>query len=362
MDIETIEIRAYRREDLPSMIRIWNQVVEEGIAFPQEECLDDETGEAFFASQTFCGVAADAGGTVLGLYILHPNNVGRCGHICNASYAVERGVQGLHIGEKLVMHCLEEAGRQGFGVLQFNAVVASNVHARHLYERLGFVPLGTIPDGFRRKDGKFEDICPYYISLRGCSGLERGTEKQSVQRDELLKNVRERYAALTSALIARGITVTAMESCTSGLVASLLTDTDHASEVFRGSFVTYGNEEKIRRGVPEETIRRYGVYSEETAAAMAGACRKAFGTDIGIGVTGSLGIRDPENADSEPGRVYYAIDCFGTVVSRVAELPDLGSKFLGKVYTAGLVADEIGRLLREDGIPDLRPAEETQTF
>ena len=52
-----------------------------------------------------------------------------------------------------------------YGVLQFNAVVASNVHARHLYERLGFVQLGVIPKGFRMKDGSYEDICPYYHEL-----------------------------------------------------------------------------------------------------------------------------------------------------------------------------------------------------
>ena len=50
----------------------------------------------------------------------------------------------------------------GFGILQFNAVVEGNVHARHLYERLGFSQLGTIPRGFRMKDGTFANICPYY--------------------------------------------------------------------------------------------------------------------------------------------------------------------------------------------------------
>ena len=50
----------------------------------------------------------------------------------------------------------------GFRVLQFNAVVESNIHARHLYERLGFTQLGTIPGGFRMKDGHYENICPYY--------------------------------------------------------------------------------------------------------------------------------------------------------------------------------------------------------
>lgn len=161
-----IIIRAYEEKDIPDMVRIWNEVVEEGIAFPQEELLNLDTGTQFFASQTYNGVAVDQEtGNVMGLYILHPNNVGRCGHICNASYAVSADSRGLHIGEKLVLDCLAEGRQHGFTVLQFNAVVASNIHARHLYERLGFVPLGVIPGGFRMKDGHYEDICPYYHVL-----------------------------------------------------------------------------------------------------------------------------------------------------------------------------------------------------
>lgn len=159
-----MQIRAYNDADLPAMIAIWNEVVDEGVAFPQEEALDAVTGAAFFASQTYCGVA-EVEGKVAGLYILHPNNVGRCGHICNASYAVSSACRGLHIGEKLVLDCLEQGRAHGFRVLQFNAVVESNVHARHLYERLGFVQLGTIPGGFRMKDGRYENICPYYREL-----------------------------------------------------------------------------------------------------------------------------------------------------------------------------------------------------
>jgi len=43
--------------------------------------------------------------------------------------------------------------------------VESNIHARHLYERIGFHQLGVIPGGFRMKDGHYENICPYYIEL-----------------------------------------------------------------------------------------------------------------------------------------------------------------------------------------------------
>lgn len=54
-----IEVRAYTDNDIEAMVTIWNQVVEDGVAFPQEECLTPESGTAFFAEQTYCGVAED---------------------------------------------------------------------------------------------------------------------------------------------------------------------------------------------------------------------------------------------------------------------------------------------------------------
>lgn len=148
------------------MIRIWNEVVEEGIAFPQEELLNNITGAEFFASQTYAAVAEDENSHgIHGLYILHPNNVGRCGHICNTSYAVSSESRDLHIGKQLVLDSLYQAKKHGFTILQFNAVVESNARAKHLYEKLGFIPLGTIPRGFKMKDGHFENICPYYREL-----------------------------------------------------------------------------------------------------------------------------------------------------------------------------------------------------
>lgn len=162
----SIIIRKYNTKDLLEMIDIWNEVVEDGIAFPQEEMLSEASAREFFENQTYCGVAEDnSTGKIYGLYILHPNNVGRCGHICNASFAVKKDARGKHIGEKLVADCLAQGKNKGFGVLQFNAVVESNVHARHLYERMGFKGLGVIPNGFRLKDGHYENICPYYHEL-----------------------------------------------------------------------------------------------------------------------------------------------------------------------------------------------------
>lgn len=162
----SITVREYTKSDIQGMTEMWNEVVRDGGAFPQEEYLTLESGAEFFREQTYTAVAEDTDtGALLGLYVLHPNNVGRCGHICNASFAVSSAVRGRGVGERLVRDCIGEGRRHGFRILQFNAVVASNTVARRLYEKLGFVSLGVIPKGFRMKDGHYEDICPYYYDL-----------------------------------------------------------------------------------------------------------------------------------------------------------------------------------------------------
>lgn len=161
-----IAIRQFEKADIDEAIAIWNRVVEDGVAFPQIEPLDENSGIAFFEEQSFTGIAYDEDtGEIVGLYILHPNNVGRCRHICNASYAVKANLRGQHIGEKLVTHCLSKGKELSFRILQFNAVVKSNHSALALYKKLGFVPLGTIPGGFLTKDGVYEDIIPHYYIL-----------------------------------------------------------------------------------------------------------------------------------------------------------------------------------------------------
>jgi len=161
-----ITIRKYTTTDIEQMITIWNEIVHDGVAFPQVEPLTISTANDFFAEQSFTGVAESAGTKeVLGLYILHPNNIGRCGHISNSSYAVLSTARGQNIGEKLVIHSIEKSRELGFRILQFNAVVRTNFSAISLYEKLGFVKLGTIPGGFWMKDGRFEDIVPFYRTL-----------------------------------------------------------------------------------------------------------------------------------------------------------------------------------------------------
>lgn len=162
-----MEIWKFSGEDAKDAARIWNEVVEDGVAYPQEDCLSEEQARDFFSSQTYTGIVRDTEtGEAVGLYILHPNNVGRCGHIANCSYAVERSARGKRIGEILVGDSIEKAREAGFRIIQFNAVVATNYPALTLYRKMGFRQLGTIPGGFRMKDGSYEDIIIHYLCLR----------------------------------------------------------------------------------------------------------------------------------------------------------------------------------------------------
>ena len=103
--------RTDRRPDC--VTEIWNTIIEEGNTFPQTDLLTPEQAEEFFAQQSFTAVAEEDGEAV-GLYILHPNNVGRCGHIANAGYMIRPSARGKHIGELLVKleETLEEQGKE----------------------------------------------------------------------------------------------------------------------------------------------------------------------------------------------------------------------------------------------------------
>ena len=160
-----------------------------------------------------------------------------------------------------------------------------------------------------------------------------------------LQLVHEAYRAITKALIEKNISITTMESCTAGLIASLITDTEGSSAILKGAYITYSNQAKVQAGVPSEIIEKYGVYSIDTALAMASACRKAFGADIGIGVTGSMGNVDPANGDSVPGEIYFAIDYKGAVKSHHIKILPQESRFDYKLAVAAAVAKELTAIL-----------------
>lgn len=166
----------------------------------------------------------------------------------------------------------------------------------------------------------------------------------------MLKSLSEKVVSL---LKEKKLTITTMESCTSGLLLSTITNIEGASKVTEGGYITYSNDAKIDAGVSEEIINRYGVYSAETALAMANMCKLKRFANIGIGVTGTFSNVDPNNIDSKSGEVYYCIKTDDLIFQKKIFLPtnfeesdDKSIRLLQKEYVVEDVFHEIYRLIK----------------
>ncbi len=100
----------------------------------------------------------------------------------------------------------------------------------------------------------------------------------------------EKARRVISSLSNKGLTLGAVESLTGGLFASAITSVPGASKVFKGSLVTYWSEEKVAlAGVNPETIKDYGVVSQQVANEMAQGGRHKLGVDVCVSFTGNAG-------------------------------------------------------------------------
>jgi PncC family amidohydrolase len=133
------------------------------------------------------------------------------------------------------------------------------------------------------------------------------------------KELVESAAEVHRVFIREGLTLSVAESCTGGLLSSLLTALPGASAFFLAGMVTYSAEaKKTLLSVSADTVERHGVVSEETARAMAEAIRKQTKSDFSLSTTGNLG---PDTLEGkEKGLVYAAAHTAGKTVSRELRL------------------------------------------
>ena len=151
-----VTLKKFGPADINQALTIWNQILEEGDSFPNDNLMIAEELFEWFDKKTEV-VCLFLEGELAGFYTLNPNNLGRCSHIANAGYAVKREYRGSGLGKILLKDSLDRAQQNGFKGLQFNAVVASNHAAIRLYLQFGFSIVGTIHNGFRLKDDSYSD-------------------------------------------------------------------------------------------------------------------------------------------------------------------------------------------------------------
>lgn len=112
---------------------------------------------------------------------------------------------------------------------------------------------------------------------------------------------------LVKRLIEKQKTISTMESCTGGALASEITNVEGASDVLKFSAVTYSNEFKVKMGVSKDVIDKYSVYSMETAYEMSRNISKFTNSNYGVGITGKFGNVDKANLYGDDYTVFISI-------------------------------------------------------
>lgn len=164
---------------------------------------------------------------------------------------------------------------------------------------------------------------------------------------DLITSTRKIWSDITKLLIKHNYNISTMESCTSGLVATLITNEPGASAIIKGAFVTYSNEAKIQQGVEANIIRDYGVYSKETAIDMAWNCKNAYNAYIGIGVTGVIDRIDPNNV-TDKKNIYVAIIIGSETKTFTVDIPDyVTDRFERKLIIANCIGNKLYDWLHE---------------
>ncbi len=161
---EPLAIRPAGPDDWPAIWRIMDPVIAQGDSYAWDQLTAEQARAIWLAAGAEVFVAV-AGETVVGTYLLKPNQPGRGAHVCNAAFMVAPAAQGSGIGRAMAEDSLVRATAAGYRGMQFNMVVATNEPAIALWRRLGFEVVGRIPGGFRHAEHGLVDALIMYRDL-----------------------------------------------------------------------------------------------------------------------------------------------------------------------------------------------------
>ena len=160
-----MEIRAAIRADRDAIWKIFHEILAAGDTYALDPKMSREDALAYWFRADTQTYVAEKDGTVVGAYILRPNQLGPGSHVANAAFIVASNAQGSGVGRAMAEHCLAEARQMGFRAMQFNFVISTNTPAVHLWKQLGFKIVGTLPGAFRHPEKGYVDVHVMYRSL-----------------------------------------------------------------------------------------------------------------------------------------------------------------------------------------------------
>jgi len=160
-------IRHYSREDWDRVWTILEPVFRAGETYAFLRDISSADAQAAWTTapkEVFVAVD-ESTGDFLGTYYLRPNFEGAASHICNCGYVVSENARGRGVAARMCEHSQAEAVARGYRAMQFNLVVSTNQSAVHLWKKMGFAIIGTVPEAFRHPRLGFVDAHVMYKRL-----------------------------------------------------------------------------------------------------------------------------------------------------------------------------------------------------
>lgn len=161
-----LHIRAALDADWPAIWAVLEPTFRRGDTYTYAtDITEEQARHSWTKVPTATFVACNDEGTVLGTYVIKPNQPGQGAHVSNCGYVVSDAARGLGVASALCEHSQQEAIRMGFRAMQFNFVVSTNEGAVRLWRKMGFDIVGTLPGAFRHPQLGYVDAFVMFKQL-----------------------------------------------------------------------------------------------------------------------------------------------------------------------------------------------------
>jgi ribosomal protein S18 acetylase RimI-like enzyme len=145
-------VRPYLSTDADALWSILEPVIRAGEAYALPRDWSRQAALDYWTAPAKAVFVAELDGVIVGTFYLQPNQLGGGDHVANCGYMTRQGSSGRGIAAAMCEHSLDEARRRDFRAMQFNFVIASNVRAVALWQRMGFAVLAAMPAAFRHPE------------------------------------------------------------------------------------------------------------------------------------------------------------------------------------------------------------------
>lgn len=161
-----MKIRKFEKVDWRLVWSIIKPVFRGGETYPYSPNISEENAyKAWIEAPQETFICIGENNEILGTYYIKVNQAELGSHVCNCGYIVAESARGKGIATSLCEHSQQEAIDLGFRAMQYNLVVSTNTGAIHLWEKMGFETVGTLPKAFKSKSLGYVDALVMYKEL-----------------------------------------------------------------------------------------------------------------------------------------------------------------------------------------------------